>query len=52
MRKGDVLVVWRLDRLARSVRQLVDTAADLNARGIELRSLHDAIDTSTATGRL
>ena len=29
MRKGDVLVVWRLDRLARSVRQLVDTAADL-----------------------
>ncbi len=28
MRKGDVLVVWRLDRLARSVRQLVDTAAD------------------------
>ncbi len=52
MRKGDVLVVWRLDRLARSVRQLVDTAADLHARGIELRSLHDAIDTSTATGRL
>ncbi len=52
MRRGDVLVVWRLDRLARSVRQLVDTAADLHARGIELRSLHDAIDTSTATGRL
>jgi DNA invertase Pin-like site-specific DNA recombinase len=52
MRKGDVLVVWRLDRLARSVRQLVDTAADLHARGIEMRSLHDAIDTSTATGRL
>lgn len=52
MHKGDVLVVWRLDRLARSVRQLVDTAADLHARGIELRSLHDAIDTSTATGRL
>jgi DNA invertase Pin-like site-specific DNA recombinase len=52
MRKGDVLVVWRQDRLARSVRQLVDTAADLHARGIELRSLHDAIDTSTAAGRL
>ena len=52
MREGDVLVVWRLDRLARSVRQLVDTAANLHARGIELRSLHDAIDTSTATGRL
>ena len=42
----------RLDRLARSVRQLVDTAADLQARGIELRLLHDVIDTSTATGRL
>ena len=52
LRKGDVLVVWRLDRLARSVRQLVDTAADLKGRGIELRSLHDAIDTSSATGRL
>ena len=52
MREGDVLVVWRLDRLGRSVCQLVDTAADLHARGIELRSLLDAIDTSTATGRL
>ena len=52
LRKGDVLVVWRLDRLARSVRQLVDTAADLKGRGIELRSLHDAIDTSSTTGRL
>ncbi len=52
MRKGDGLVVWRLDRLARSVRQLVGTAADLHARGVELRSPHDAIETSTATGRL
>ena len=52
MRTGDVLVVWRLNRLVRSVRQLVDTAADLRTRGIGLRSLHDAIDTSTATGRL
>ena len=52
MRKGDVLVVWRLDRLARSVRQLVDTAGTLRESGIELRSLHDAIDTSSASGRL
>ena len=52
MRTGDVLVVWRLDRLARSVRQLVDTASELRGRGIELRSLHDAIDTSSAAGRL
>ena len=52
MRMGDVLVVWRLDRLARSVRQLVDTAGLLRERGIELRSIHDAIDTSSAAGRL
>ena len=44
-------MVWRLDRLARSVRQLVDTAGTLRERGIELRSLHDAIDTSSASGR-
>lgn len=49
MPRGDVLVAWRLDRLACSVRQLVDTAADLQAREIELRLLHGAIDTSTAT---
>ena len=52
MREGDVLVVWRLDRLTRSVRQLVDTVADLHARGIELRSMLDANDPSTAPGRL
>jgi DNA invertase Pin-like site-specific DNA recombinase len=51
-RKGDVLVVVRLDRLARSMRQLLTTVDGLEARGIGLRSLHENIDTTTATGRL
>ena len=51
-REGDVLVVARLDRLARSMRQLLATVEDLQARGIGLRSLHEAIDTTSATGRL
>lgn len=51
-RPGDCLVVYRLDRLARSVRQLVETAEALERRGIELRSLTESIDTSTPTGRL
>lgn len=52
MRPGDVLTVVRLDRLARSMRQLLTTVDSLQARGIGLRSLHENIDTTTATGRL
>lgn len=51
-REGDVLVVTRLDRLARSLRQLLATVEDLQARGIGLRSLHESIDTTSAAGRL
>ena len=51
-REGDVLVVARLDRLARSMRQLLTTVDTLTARGIGLRSLHENIDTTSATGRL
>lgn len=51
-RSGDVLVVWRLDRLGRSVQHLVATVADLGRRGVELRSLNEGIDTTTAAGRL
>ena len=51
-REGDVLVVARLDRLARSMRQLLTTVDTLQARGIGLRSLHENIDTTSATGRL
>ena len=51
-REGDVLVVARLDRLARSMRQLLTTVDALQVRGIGLRSLHENIDTTSATGRL
>jgi DNA invertase Pin-like site-specific DNA recombinase len=52
VRAGDTLVVWRLDRLARSLDQLIRTVTDLEARGIGLKSLTEAIDTSTPGGRL
>jgi DNA invertase Pin-like site-specific DNA recombinase len=52
LRSGDTLVVWKLDRLARSMRQLIETVDDLQARGIELRSLTESIDTATSGGRL
>jgi len=51
-REGDVLVLPRLDRLARSLRQLLDTVEDLDARGVGLRSLAESIDTTSAGGRL
>jgi len=51
-RRGDCLVVVRLDRAARSLRQLIATVDTLQERGIALRSLHENIDTSSATGRL
>jgi DNA invertase Pin-like site-specific DNA recombinase len=50
--EGDTIVVWRLDRLARSIRHLIQIAADLQERRIHLRSLSDNIDTSTASGEL
>lgn len=52
LRDGDTLVVWRLDRLGRSVRHLIETMATLDARGIQFRSLREGIDTSTAAGKL
>lgn len=52
LRKGDTLVVWRLDRLGRSLAHLVQIVTDLNQRGIALESLTEKIDTSTASGKL
>src|SRR6266478_2975430 len=52
MRPNDTLVVWKLDRLARSLRQLLDTVAALHSRQMGLRSLTEAIDTSTPGGTL
>lgn len=51
-RPGDVIVVWRLDRLGRSLKQLIETVTLLGSRGIELRSLKESIDTATPTGKL
>jgi DNA invertase Pin-like site-specific DNA recombinase len=52
VRSGDSLVVWKLDRLARSLKQLIETVELLGSRGIGLRSLTEAIDTTTAGGKL
>lgn len=52
MRPGDTLVVWKLDRLARSMRQLIDTVELLQSKGIGFRSLTEAIDTTTPGGML
>ena len=55
LRKGDVLVVWKLDRLGRNLTHLVNTVQDLSARGVGLRVLTGQgaqIDTTTAAGRL
>src|SRR5947209_16194712 len=46
LRSGDTLVVWRLDRLGRSLRHLIDTVTDLRDRGVGFRSLHESLDTS------
>jgi DNA invertase Pin-like site-specific DNA recombinase len=51
-RDGDVIVIWRLDRLARSTQHLLSLSADLDKRGVGLKSLSDPIDTTTATGKL
>lgn len=52
LRAGDVLVVPRLDRLARSLQDLIVIVSDLRRRGVGFRSLHESIDTTTAGGRL
>uniref|UniRef100_UPI00384C3374 recombinase family protein n=1 Tax=Raoultella ornithinolytica TaxID=54291 RepID=UPI00384C3374 len=51
LRHGDSLVVWKLDRLGRSVRDLITLVSELQERGIHFRSLTDSIDTSTPAGR-
>jgi len=52
VRDGDTLVVWKLDRLARSMKQLIETVEGLEEKGIGFRSLTEAIDTTTAGGKL
>ena len=52
LRAGDVLVIWKLDRLGRSLKHLVTLTNDLLARGVGLISLNDPVDTTTPQGRL
>ncbi|HHG1911615.1 TPA: recombinase family protein [Klebsiella pneumoniae] len=51
LKPGDSLVVWKLDRLGRSVRDLISLVSELQDKGIHFRSLTDSIDTSTPAGR-
>ena len=52
LREGDVVVVWRLDRLGRSLKNLLALVEDLKERGVGFRSLTESIDTTTSGGKL
>ena len=52
LRAGDTVVVWRLDRLGRSLRNLIDLVGELEQRGVGLRSLTEQVDTTTPNGKL
>jgi Site-specific recombinases, DNA invertase Pin homologs len=51
LKAGDVLVVWKLDRLGRSLHDLIGLLDDLKRRGVAFRSVTESIDTATPTGR-
>lgn len=52
LRPGDTLVVWRLDRLGRTLKQLIELINDFNGKGIGFRSLQESVDTTTSGGKL
>jgi DNA invertase Pin-like site-specific DNA recombinase len=51
LRQGDSVVVWKLDRLGRSLRDLIDLVAEIQSKGADFISIKDSINTQTATGR-
>ncbi|HUU66727.1 MAG TPA: recombinase family protein [Methyloceanibacter sp.] len=52
LRNGDTFLVWRLDRLARSLKDLIEISEQLDGRGVGLRSIQESVDTTTSSGRL
>src|SRR5437879_1211938 len=52
LRQGDVLMIWKLDRLGRSLRHLIEVVSDLAQRGIGFKSLQENLDTTTSSGKL
>src|SRR6266700_5386130 len=52
LREGDVLMIWKLDRLGRSLRHLIEVVTDLSQRGIGFQSLQEQLNTTTSTGKL
>jgi DNA invertase Pin-like site-specific DNA recombinase len=52
VREGDILVVWRLDRLGRSLKHLIETITELNNKKIGFKSIQENIDTTTSGGKL
>jgi len=51
LREGDCLVVWKLDRLGRTVRGLIDFVEELRVKGVDFRSITQGIDATTSGGR-
>jgi DNA invertase Pin-like site-specific DNA recombinase len=51
-RQDDVIVVWRLDRLSRSLKDLIEVVSLLESKGIGLKSIHESIDTTSSSGKL
>jgi DNA invertase Pin-like site-specific DNA recombinase len=52
LRKGDIIIIWKLDRLGRSLRDLVNLVTEIQDKGAGLKSLNDSIDTTTPQGKL
>ena len=52
LREGDVLMVWKLDRLGRSIKNIIDLVLELNQKKVIIKGLTDGVDTSTPNGRL